>query len=82
MKHQHTVSELSPESQCKVCANVFKKALDSMLTKGFNPEDAISGLLATTLYAMQTHGLNYDRKEMADWLHNFAYFLDAKDRLN
>ena len=71
--------DLDSETQCKICANVFKKALDSMLIKGFNPEDVVSGLLATTLYVMQAHGLNYDHKEMAAWLHNFAQYLDAKD---
>ena len=70
--------ELPRETQYKICANVFKKALDSMLTKGFNPEDAVSGLLCTTLYAMQTFGLNYDHEQMARWLENFAASLRSK----
>ncbi len=49
---------------------------------GFDPEDVVSGLLATTLYVMKVHGLNYDDKEMAAWLHNFAQYLDAKDQMH
>ncbi len=52
--------ELPPETQYKICANVFKKALDSMLTKGFTPEDAVSALLA-----IRFADLDLDRREYA-----------------
>ena len=82
MAEKRSPGDLDSETQHKICANIFKKTLDSLLTKGFDPDEVFSGLLATTMYSMQAHGLNYDHTKMAAWLHNFAQYLDAKDQMH
>ena len=49
---------------------------------GFDTTQILSGMLASTLAAINTFGGNVTDKGLAEWLENFAAYLKSKKALN